>query len=328
MRRKISILLGASILLATFSLVAAQQPGKVFRIGYLFPGSGIGPNEETFRQRLRELGYIEGQNLAIDWRPTEAKGDLYANFAAELVRLKVDCIVAFGIAAIRAAKQATNSIPIVMGNASDDPIQHGFIASLARPGGNITGLVDMLPDLAGKRLELLKDTFPKLSRVAHLSGQVSLPGPGAAHLKETESAARSLGVRVYALEARGPDDLEGAFKAASNKGAEALIVVGTGFLIPHRQRIVNLEIKNRLPAMHTHLQWVTDGGLMSYTTDGVDRSRRAATYVDKILKGTKPADLPVERPTKFVFEINLRTAKQIGITIPQSVLYRADKVIK
>jgi putative ABC transport system substrate-binding protein len=215
-----------------------------------------------------------------------------------------------------------------MGNASDDPVRHRLVASLARPGGNVTGVIDMLPDLAGKRLELLKETFPRLSRVGHLVQRGSPDGPVQTHLEETEAAARSLGVQVQALQVPSADDLENAFQAATKGGAEALVVVGTGILIPQRQRIVNLELKNRLPAMHTHPQWVSDGGLMSYTTDQPARYRRAAEYVDSILKSVKPADLPVERPTKFIFEINLKTAKQIGLTIPPNVLARAQKVLQ
>jgi len=319
---KSAILLYAMLLALCFP-AEAQQPAKVYRIGYL----AAGPVDESFRQRLRELGYTDGKNLLIEYRFAK-RDDQYPELANEVVRLRVDLILTVGIAATRAAKNATGTIPIVMGNASDDPVRHGLVASLARPVGNVTGVIDMLPDLAGKRLELLKETFPRLSRVAHLVQRGSPDGPVQTHFKETEAAARSLGVRVQALQVPGPDDLENAFQAATKGGAEALVVVGTGILIPQRQRIVNLELKNRLPAMHTHLQWVTSGGLMSYTTDGAARHRRAAEYVDKVLKGTRPADLPVERPIKFLLEVNLKTAKQIGLTIPPNVLARADKVIR
>ena len=238
----------------------------------------------------------------------------------------MDLILAVGTVATRAAKQATSTIPIVMGNASVDPVRHGLVASLARPGGNVTGIVDIMQDLAGKRLELLKETFPKVSRVGHLS--IRGNPPGVAHLKETEAAGRALGVLIQALEVLGPDDLESAFKAAVEGVADALIVVGTNFFSTHRQRIVNLDVKNRLPVMHTHRRWVPAGGLMTYRTNNLERYRRAATYVDRILKGTKPADLPVERVTKFVFEINLKTAKQIGVMIPPEILLQATKVIK
>ena len=299
----------------------AQQTGKVYRIGFLSSSRA----NRAFGQGLRELGYVEGKNLTYKYRQTK-RSEQYLGLAEELVRLKVDLILAVGIGATRAAKQATSTIPIVMGNFSGDPVRDGVIASLARPGGNITGVFDIMSDLAGKRLELLKETFPKLSRVAHLSHRG--PGPGVAHLKEIEAAGRALGVRIQALEVPGPDDLESAFQAAVEGGADALMVVGVSFFIPHRQRIVDLEVKYRLPAMHTHRGWVPAGGLMSYRTNNLERYRRAATYVDRILKGTKPADLPVERVTKFVFEINLKTAKQIGVTIPPEILLRATKMIK
>ena len=302
--------------------VQAQQAKKVYRIGYLAPRSV----HKSFRQRLRELGYIEGQNLVIEARLSKGKRDLYPKFAVELVNLNVDLILTVGTGAIRAAKQATSTIPIVMGNSSTDPVRLGFVASLARPGGNITGIIDIMSDLAGKRLELLKESFPKLSRVAHLWARGA--ASGAAHLKGTEAAGRALGVRIQALEVPGPDDFENAFRAAVEGGANALIVVGTSFLIPHLKRIVNLEIKNRLPAMHTHGRWVPAGGLMSYRTNNLERYRSAATYVDRILKGTKPADLPVVRMRKFVFEINLKTAKQLGVAIPPEVLLQATRVIK
>lgn len=317
-----SSILFVVVLLAVAVLAEAQQTSKVYRIGYLAPG----PVDESFRQGLRELGYTEGKNLAIEYRQGP---DRYPELAEELVRLKVDCILAVGVAAARAAKQATSAIPIVMGNASDDPIRHGLVASFARPGGNITGVIDMLPDLAGKRLELLKETVPKLSRVGHLVQRGGSPdGPAATHLKETEIAARALGVRIQALHVAALNDLDNAFKTAIKGGADALIVLGTGLFVSARPQIISLELKNHLPTMHTHASWVPDGGLMSYTTDEAARYRRAAVYVDRILKGTKPADLPVERPTKFQLLINLKTAKQIGLTIPPNVLARADRVIK
>ena len=299
--------------------VDAQQRDRVYRIGYLSPG----PIQEPFRQGLRELGYVEGKNLFIEYRQGPGQ---FAQLAAELVRLQVDCILAVGIDATRSARLATGAIPIVMGNLSDDPIQHGLIASLARPGGNITGLIDMLPDLAGKRLEILKETFPNLTRIAHVSAQGA--APGRAHLKEVEKTARALGIRVQAVEVPGPDGLENAFRAVARERSDAIIVVGVNFFIPHQKRIIALQLKHRLPGMHTHASWVPTGGLMSYTTDGAARYRRAAEYIDRILKGTKPADLPVERPTKFEFVINLKTAKQIGVTMPPNVLARADRVIR
>ena len=316
----LSIFVLAAIVLTFVHQAEARQAGKVYRIGYL----SVSSVHKGFRQRLGELGYVEGKNLTFEYRRAK-RTEQYPDLAAELVRLKVDLIFVVGTPAARAA-QATSTIPIVMGNSSADPVRHGLVASLARPGGNVTGIIDIMSDLAGKRLELLKEAFPKLSRVAHLSDRTV--AVGLAHRRATEVAARALGVRLQALEVPGPNDLESAFQAAVEGGAEALIVVGIGFFIPQRQRIVDLELKKRLPAMHTHRRWVRAGGLMSYTTDNPTRYRRAATYVDRILRGTKPADLPVERITKFVFKINLKTANQIGVTIPQSLLYQADKVIK
>jgi putative ABC transport system substrate-binding protein len=308
-------------LLFALSLPAeAQQPRKVYRVGYL----SVSSVNETLRQSLRELGYVEGKNMAIEYRRAK-RVEQYPALAAELVSLKVDLIFTVGTPATRAAKNATGTIPIVMGNSSADPVRQGLVDSLARPGGNVTGVVDIMSDLAGKRLELLKETFPKLSRVAHLSSPST---PAVAHLKESEAAARALGIRLQALQVPSPDDLEGAFRSAKEGDAEAVVVVGVDFFIPQRNRIIDLEIKHHLPAMHTHEGWVPNGGLMSYTTDNSARYRRAAEYVDKILKGAKPADLPVEQPTKFLLEFNLKTAKQLGITIPPNVLVRADKVLK
>jgi ABC-type uncharacterized transport system substrate-binding protein len=312
--------LAVCLLIAVCFSAQAQPAEKVYRIGYLAPGLV----HESFRRGLRDLGYTEGKNLAIEYRQGP---DHYPELAIDLVRAKVDCILAVGVAAARAAKEATSEIPIVMGNASDDPVRQGLIASLARPGGNVTGVIDMLPDLASKRLELLRETFPKISRIGHLA-QGSRGGPGTMHLKETEAAARLMGVRIQALHLASAEDLDNAFQAAIQGGAEALVVVGTGFFISYRPRIINLELKNHLPAMHTNGAFVPPGGLMSYNSDEAARYRRAAVYVDKILKGAKPADLPVEQPTKFELVINLKTAKQIGLTIPPNVLARADRVIK
>jgi len=302
----------------------AQQAGKVYRIGYLKNGR-IGPNEKAFREGLRKLGYVEGQNIVIEWRPAKGKLDRLPELAAELVRLKVDCIVAIGLGPTGIAKRATTTIPIVMGNASGDPVQHGLVASLARPGGNVTGVISVSSDLAGKRLEVLKETLPKLSRVAILWIPTS---PSAAyHVRETEVAARKLGVQLQSLEVRRADDIEKAFRAAGKRSADALIVVAAGGMSRHRKRILDLAVETRLPVM-SGAPWVRRGALMSYATDSRELRRRAATYVDKILKGAKPADLPIEQPTKFDLVINLKTAKQLGITIPREVLYRADKVIR
>ena len=303
----------------------AQQPKKVYRIGYL-KNNRIGRNEEAFREGLRKLGYVEGQNIVIEWRPAKGKLDRLPELAAELVRLKVDCIVAIGLGPTGAAKRATSTIPIVMGNASGDPVQHGLVASLARPGGNVTGVISVSSDLAGKRLEVLKETLPKVSRVAILWIPTS---PSAAyHVRETEVAARKLGVQLQSLEVRRADDIEKAFRAAGKWSADALIiVVAAGGMSRHRKRILDLAVETRLPVM-SGAPWVRRGALMSYATDSRELRRRAATYVDKILKGAKPADLPIEQPTKFDLVINLKTAKALGLTIPPAVLLQATKVIK
>jgi putative ABC transport system substrate-binding protein len=280
---------------------------------------------EAFRRGLRELGYAEGKNIAIEYRAAEGKLDRLPALAAELVGHKIDVIVVGGDSAIRAARQATYTIPIVMANAGD-PVTDGFVASLAQPGGNITGLSRMGPELSGKRLELLKEAIPKASRVAVL-WDPNDPG-SLAQFRETEAATRALRVQLQSLEVRGPDDFENAFRAAGKGGTEALIIVSGGLFNTHRARMVNLEVKTRLPVMHTDPRWVSAGGLMSYSANVLELFRGAATYVDKILKGAKPADLPVEQPTKFEFIINLKTAKQIGLTIPPNVLARADKVIR
>jgi putative ABC transport system substrate-binding protein len=309
-----------AVLFLTFDYPAtAQQPHRLYRLGYLGPG----PVEEAFRKGLRDLGYIEGKNLVIEYRQGPARLD---ELAAELATLDLDCILAVGVGSIRAAKKGTGTIPIVMGNASDDPVQHGFVESLGHPGGNITGMIDMLPDLGGKRLEVLKEAFPKLTRVAHLSPKGS--PPGLAHFRAVEAAGQPLAIRVQPLEVQGPGDFEDAFQAARKSNVDAIIIVGVNFFIRNRQRILNLELQNRYPGMHTHVSWAHEGGLMSYTTNQDERYRRAAEYVHRIFSGVKPRELPVERPTKFELVINLKTGKQIGITIPPSLLARADRVIK
>jgi len=326
--RKFSLFWLVTTVLLTVSTSEAQQAKKVYRIGYITNRTEMGPNEEAFQRGLRDLGYIEGENLVIEWRFTGAQLDRNPAVAAELVRLKVDCIVTAGLGASRAAKQATNTIPIVMANVSDDPVRNKLIDSLARPGANITGFTDIAHDLAGKRLELIKETLPKASRVAVLWYSASSI-VAAKQFQETEIAARPLGMRIQSLEVRSSEDLDYAFQMANKQRAEGLIVVSFGgLLVNHQQRVVNLATNNRLPAMYTISQFVEAGGLMSYAPDGPDRVRRAASYVDKILKGTKPADLPVQQPMKFEFVINLKAAKQIGLTIPPNVLARADRVIK
>jgi putative ABC transport system substrate-binding protein len=307
-------------------LAGAQQPAKVYRIAYLSNALGISSSAELFRQALRDLGYVEGQNLAIEWRFSKGKLDLLPDLAVELVHLKPECIVAFGVNPTRAAKEATSTIPIVMGNADDDPVRQGLVASLARPGGNVTGFTDIGSELAGKRLELLKETVPKASRVAILWDSRGQGGAG--HARETKIGATGLGVELQSLEVRSPEDLEKAFQVAVRGRADALIVVATGLMNPYQAKVVNLALKTKLPAMYDSSSFALAGGLMSYDTNAPERLRGVASYVDKILKGTKPADLPVQRPTKFEFIINLKTAKQIGLTIPPNVLVRADRVIK
>jgi putative ABC transport system substrate-binding protein len=303
----------------------AQQPGRSYRIGYLSNAAGRDSLQDAFREKLRDLGYVEGQNVAIEWRLSKGNADLHPTLAADLARLNVDCIVAVGVGPVQAAKEATNRIPIVMGDADDDPVRHGLVASLARPGGNVTGVISISSDLAGKRLELLKETVPQASRVTVLRS----PGSAAeGHFRETDAAARTLSVQIQPWVVRGPEDIENAFRAPGKSRPEAFIVVGTGLVNRHRELIIELAGKTRLPAMYTQSRYAFEGGLMSYAADIFELRRRAAIYVDKILKGAKPSDLPVEQPTKFELVINLKAAKQIGLTIPPNVLARAHQVIK
>ncbi len=314
------------VALATFASplgADAQPPTKVPRVGLLRTGSPPDPFVESFRQALRDLGYLEGQNIVIEYRWAEGRVDRFPELAADLVRLNVDVIVAGGFPATRAAKQATTSIPIVM-SATTDPVASGFIASLARPGGNITGSATLLSELAAKRLELLKEVLPKVSRVAVLYDPAGDP----IQLRESQAAARRLKVRLQVLEARVPEDLEGALKGARKGRAAALSVLASAFLSSQRARIVDLAAKDRLPAIYEHREFVETGGLISYGPNFRDLFRRAAAYMDKILKGAKPADLPVEQPTRFELVINLKTAKALGLTFPPSVLVRADQVIQ
>jgi putative tryptophan/tyrosine transport system substrate-binding protein len=317
-----------AIAFVSFSSAAeAQQPKNVPRIGYL---ATVSPSAnavriEAFRQGLRELGYVEGKNIVIEWRFAEGKLDRLPALATELVRLKVDIVITAGPPATRAAKEATSTIPIVM-TFDPDPVGNGFVASLARPGGNITGLATLAPELSGKQLELLKEIVPKLSRVAVFGDSIQPGNPQA--LKETELAAGALGVRLQHLDIRSPTDIEPAFREASKGHANALLVLGSPVLASQRTQFADLAVKSRLPAIYSRSEFVEDGGLMSYAVSFTDLDRRAATYVDKILKGRKPADLPVEQPKKFEFVINLKAVKQIGLTISPNVLARADKVIK
>jgi len=322
----LSSILIAVVLVAVGAIAKAQEPTKVPRIAFLLGTSpGPDPRVEGFRQGLRDLGYVEGKNIAIEWRYAEGIEDLVPKLAAELVQLNVEIIVTDGTNVTRAARNATKTIPIVM--ASDaDPVGNGFVASLARPGGNVTGLVNLLAGLSGKRLELLKEAIPGISRagiVWNPENPSSVSG-----FKETQEAAQALAMQLQSLEVRGVDDFVGAFQAASKGRARALTVVSDSLMFSNRRSLLDLAAKHRLPTMHTQSLWVDAGALMSYGTHFPDLWRRATVYVDKILKGAKPANLPVEQPMKFEFVINLKTAKQIGLTIPQSVLYRADKVIK
>jgi ABC-type uncharacterized transport system substrate-binding protein len=315
------------LLFVSFHLAEAQQPTKIPRIRFLFntSPSPVAARVEAFQQRLRELGYVEGKNIVIEYRYTEGKPDRLPALVAEVVRLKVDVIVTSAPTVTRAAKEATNTIPIVMAQ-DGDPVRSGFVASLARPGGNITGLSTFSPELSGKRLELLKEIVPRLSRVAVLG--TSTIATHARFLEEHEPAAGALRLQLQYLDVLGPKDIETAFRAASQGRAEAVLVLSGPVLNSHRTQIVDLAVKSRLPAIYNFREFVEAGGLMSYGVSSTDLSRRAANYVDKILKGAKPADLPVEQPTKFELVINLKAAKQIGLTIPPNLLARADKVIK
>ena len=322
MNRKLWLL--SVLLLTSFNLAEAQQPKKVPRIGVLSPGSpGPAPLLDAFRQGLRELGYIEGQNILFDYRFAKANPELLPDLASELVRLKVDLILTINTAASQAAKNATKTIPIVFTYVADPA---GLVASLARPGGNITGLSTLAADLSGKRLELIKEALPGVSRVAYLWNSAN---PTATSVfRETERASPQLGMHLQQLKVQGPDDFQNAFKLAIAQRAGALFVWEDAVLLPHRKHILDLATKHRLPAASQYREFAEAGGLLSYGPNLPDQFRRAAYYIDKILKGTKPADLPVEQPTKFEFIINLKTAKQIGLTIPPNVLARADKVIK
>jgi ABC-type uncharacterized transport system substrate-binding protein len=317
-----------AMLLARCISSEAQQATKVYRLGYLSNAAEIRrePQEEIFRQTLRKLGYVEGKNLGIEWRFSKGKLELLPQLAAELVGFNLDCIIAAGVAPTRAVRQATSTIPIVMANADDDPIRQGLVVSLARPGGNVTGFTNIGSELAGKRLELLKETLPRLARVAIFSDSRG-PG-GAGHVRESEVVAPGLGIQLQAPAIRSPEDLESAFQTAVKGHVEALVVVTTGLMNAHQDRVVGFALKARLPAMYSNSSFPLAGGLMSYDADARDRLRGVATYVDKILRGTKPGELPVQRPAKFQFIINLKAAKQIGLTIPPNVLARADRVIK
>jgi putative tryptophan/tyrosine transport system substrate-binding protein len=326
-RAAASSILVSVMLLAVAVIAEAQQPKKVARIGYLsqLSASADSVRTEAFRQGLRELGYLEGQNIAVEWRYVEGKLDRLPEVVAQLVHLKVDIIVVAGATGTRAAKKATETIPIVMAYATD-PVGLGLVVSLAKPGGNVTGLTNLAPDLGGKRLELLREIVPKLARVGVLADPTTEAyGP---QINEIETAAHAFGLQLQRAEVRGPHDLENAFSAMTTARVGSFIALQQPMMGILQGRIAELAIKNRLPAMYPNIEHVDAGGLMSYGPNFTDLSRRAAVYVDKILKGRKPADLPVEQPTKFEFIINLKAAKQIDLTIPPNVLVRADRVIK
>ena len=328
-RRKLLVALGAGALAAPFDAFSQQQPAKVPRIGLLSPYS---PSDtalwhQAFRLGLRDLGWVEGKNISIEYRYAEGRYDRIPDLAADLVRLKVDVIVAAVTQDILAAKNATRAIPIVMASPAD-PVTAGLVESLARPGGNITGLSQMAPEMTGKRLELLKEIVPKLSRVAVLWNPQNPASGSPLSWKEIQLPAQQLGVQLHSLEARSSNDFDKAFEDATKARAGALAIMPDPLFAGNLKRIADLAAKSRLPSIFHLSEFANSGGLVTYGPDRSDMYRRAATYVDKILKGTKPADLPVEQPKKFEFIINLKAAKQIGLTIPPNVLARADKVIK
>jgi putative tryptophan/tyrosine transport system substrate-binding protein len=315
------------VLLAVAVIAQAQQTTQAPRIGFLSASSpsSVSVRVEAFRQGLRELGYVEGKTIVIDWRYAQGKVERLRELAVELVRMKVSAIVASGPTPIRPAKEATDTIPIIMAFDSD-PVGNGFVASLARPGGNITGLSTLAPEISGKQLEILKEIVPKLSRVAVL-GYSTRPGHAQA-MRETELVAKALGIQLQYLDVLDLQHIETAFQAARKERADAVLVLPSNITTSHRTQFADLAVKSQLPAIYSMSESVEDGGLISYGTNVADLYKRAATYVDKILKGVKPADLPVEQPKTFEFIINLKAAKQIGLTIPPNVLARADKVIR
>ena len=322
----VDIAFALSVLLLALCFPVAAQPKKVPRIGFVLGTGPEGPNIAPFRRGLGDLGYIEGKNILIEYRYAEGKEDRLPSLVGELVELKVDVLVVAPTAAIRAAKQATKTIPIVMVT-TQDPVATGLIDSLARPGGNITGLTRLTKELSGKRLELLKEAVPGILRVGVLW---DADGTGSAiSFKEYEAAARALKMPLQSLEVRGPNpDLEGAFQAAVKERVNALVTITGALMLGYPKRIADVTMKNRLPSMYERGDYVEAGGLMSYTSNDAESFKRVAVYVDKLLKGTRSADLPVEQPTKFEFVINLKTAKQIGLTVPPNVLARADRVIR
>jgi putative ABC transport system substrate-binding protein len=324
MRRPVFRLTLCSILITLCSLAEAQQPNRIPRLGILRTGAPPDPLMDALRQGLREIGYIEGKNVLVEYRWAQGKNEQLAELAANLVQIKVDVIIAAGPGPILAAKQATSTIPIVM-PVVINPVGSGLVESLARPGGNLTGLASQTDELPGKWMELLKEILPKAYRIAALVDSANDIGQA----KLTEEAARSLRLELEVLRVGNLADFVVAFEAARKKNADAMIQLPSAFLYAHRMRLTKLAVKYRLPTVHNQSDWVIGaGGLMSYAPNLADMFRRSAVYVDKILKGAKPAELPVEQPTKFELVINLKTAKQIGLTIPPNVLARADKVIR
>jgi putative ABC transport system substrate-binding protein len=326
MKQLFSILLIIALVIVC-AIAQAQQPAKIPRIGFLSTTSpsNVPTRLEAFRQGLRDLGYVEGKNIVIEYRYAEGKPERLPALADELVRLKLDVIVISGPSPTRAAKEATATIPIVM-TWDYDPVGNGFVASLARPGGNITGLSTLAPEISGKQLELLKETVPKLSRVA-VFGTSAVPGNAEA-LRATELAAGALKVQLQYFEIRDLKDIETVFQAARKERADAVLALASRVLLTDRTQVAELAVKSRLPAIYGEREHVEAGGLMTYGVSIADLFRRAATYVDKILKGATPAQLPIEQPTRFEFIVNLKAAKQIGLTIPPNVLARADRVIR
>ena len=316
-----------TLLLTTAPLADAQQTAKMPRIGFLLPGSTLfaAPLVDAFQQGLRELGWTEGHNITIERRYAEGKADRLQELTSELVQLKVNIIVTAGEPAVRAAQQATSTIPIVMA-ASSDPVGQGVVASLGRPTGNVTGLSSFVRELNAKRLELLKEAIPKVTRVAVLWSSHS--GNREPISNEMKSTAQALSLRLQSFVVRGTEDFDSAMGSATKARAGALLLLRNFFILTHQTQIASLAMKHRLPSVFDNSEFVAGGGVMSYGANIADSYRRAATFVDKILKGAKPADLPVEQPTKFEFVINLKTAKQIGLTIPPNVLVRADRVIR
>jgi putative ABC transport system substrate-binding protein len=323
-KARLSSILMAVALLAVGAIADAQQPAKIHRVGILFIGSRSQPHLEAFKQGLRDRGYTEGKDIVLEYRYAEGKYDRLPGLAAELVGQKVDVIVTTASVSAHAALKATKTIPIVM--TSGNPLESGLAASLAKPGGNVTGLTVLLSDLSGKRLELLKETLPKMNRVAALWGPRE--SEAIVGFKETQEAAQAFSMHLQSVEIRTAEDLEKAFTEISKARNTPLIVILNPLVTIYSKRIVELALKHHLPGMYPTKQFAEEGGLMAYGPLMADLYRRAATYVDKILKGAKPADLPVEQPTKFELVINLKTAKKIGVTIPPNVLVRADKVIK